>query len=276
MNPLTEWDDIPLTVKFDFFGTWYGVEIIGEAFVIISQILGLFEDSTGMPISDLSRALLGVGIIILCTNMTKYFEYWKKFYTLVLTLQGCAVFLLPNNASYFFLNSFSVFNSLRSFKRNLRFVLSVVPLFMGFATCGVLVFSPYSSRFESLDQSAISLFALLNGDDVHATFLDLGPRFPYKVFTNLYLFTFCMLFITAILNIFIFIIEDSYHAAKDFISNEADRHSSTPLTHRIDLFSAPIESYVPYLSPQDNSERQIHTQRKQVLICRHCSILWMT
>lgn len=98
---------------------------------------------------------------------------------------------------------------------------------MGFATCGVLVFSPYSSRFESLTASAISLFALLNGDDVHATFLDLGPRFPYALFTNLYLFTFCMLFITAILNIFIFIIEDSYHAAKDFISNEADRHSRT-------------------------------------------------
>lgn len=88
IRPITEWDDIPLTVKFDFFGTWYGVEITGEAFVIISQLMGLFEDSTGMPISDMSRSLLGVGIIILCVNMTKYFEYWKKFYTLILTLQG--------------------------------------------------------------------------------------------------------------------------------------------------------------------------------------------
>lgn len=93
INPITEWESIPLTVKFDFFGTWYGVEIIGELFVIVAEIMGLFEDSSGMPISDLSRSFLGVGIIVICINMTKYFEYWKKFYTLVLTFQGCVLFL---------------------------------------------------------------------------------------------------------------------------------------------------------------------------------------
>jgi len=64
----------------------------------------------------------------------------------------------------------------------------------------------------------VSLFALLNGDDVHATFDDLEAQYPYTLFAQLYLFTFVIFFITAILNIFIFIIEDSYHAAKDVCS----------------------------------------------------------
>jgi hypothetical protein len=76
-----------------------------------------------------------------------------------------------------------------------------------------------------MDKAAVALFALLNGDDVHATFIELYSHYPYPTFSHLYLFCFVILFITAILNIFIFIIEDAYRAAKDYINAEAERHS---------------------------------------------------
>jgi hypothetical protein len=123
-QPIVEWRDIPSAVKFDFFGGWYGFESTGEILIIVSTIMGLFQDDSGMPISDSSRIFLGVGCIICCVNITKYLEYWKKFYTLVITLQGAA-------------------------KRNLRFVISVVPLYMGFLICGMIVFSPYSDRVRA-------------------------------------------------------------------------------------------------------------------------------
>jgi hypothetical protein len=47
--------------------------------------------------------------------------------------------------------------------------------------------------------------------------------YPYPAIAQIYLFTFIALFITAILNIFIFIIEDSFRAAR-IVRN------TTPLT----------------------------------------------
>jgi hypothetical protein len=47
-----------------------------------------------------------------------------------------------------------------------------------------------------------------------AAFQQLNENYPYPIVSTIYLYSFVALFITAILNIFIFIIEDSYHAAK--------------------------------------------------------------
>lgn len=197
--PRYDWKDVPFGVKTDFFGSWYGLEILGEIFLLISCFHGIFSD-LGLPISDFSRVFLGCGFLIICVGFARYLEYWKKFYMLIVTMQG-------------------------SFQRNLRFVISVLPLYMGFCTCGFVIFSPYSDDFSSLDKSAITLFALLNGDDIHAQFDRIYARYPYPIVGQVFLFTFIIMFITLVLNIFLFIIEDSYHAAKDFINTNAERHS---------------------------------------------------
>lgn len=197
--PVYDWKDVPFGVKTDFFGSWYGLEILGEVFLLISCFHGIFSD-LGLPISDFSRVFLGAGFLIICVGFARYLEYWKKFYMLIVTMQG-------------------------SFQRNLRFVISVLPLYMGFCTCGFVIFSPYTDDFSSLDKSAITLFALLNGDDIHSQFDRIYARYPYPIVGQVFLFTFIIMFITLVLNIFLFIIEDSYHAAKDFINTNAERHS---------------------------------------------------
>jgi hypothetical protein len=66
-----------------------------------------------------------------------------------------------------------------------------------------------------LDEAAVTLFALLTGDDIHDTFSDIiDGAYPVPVVSRLYIYTFVTIFITSVLNVFIFIIEDSFHYAK--------------------------------------------------------------
>jgi len=116
-------------------------------------------------------------------------EYNKKFYTLVLTLKS-------------------------SFIRVIRFIISCAPLFLGYLFCGMVTFSPYSDNFLDVGSAAATMFALINGDEIHDTFKELTQNYTYPLVARIYLYTFIMLFITAVWNIFIFIIEDAYHLAK--------------------------------------------------------------
>lgn len=70
-------------------------------------------------------------------------------------------------------------------------------------------------QFRNLDEAAVTLFALLTGDDIHDTFSDIiDGAYPVPIVSRLYIYTFVTIFITSVLNVFIFIIEDSFHVAK--------------------------------------------------------------
>lgn len=61
--------------------------------------------------------------------------------------------------------------------------------------------------------SMISLFSAMNGDAITDIFMCLtGESTSTAIFGRIYLFTFIVLFIYAIFNIFILIMEDAYFA----------------------------------------------------------------
>lgn len=64
-----------------------------------------------------------------------------------------------------------------------------------------------------MDATAVTLFSLINGDGVHATFEELYSE--HKFISRLYLYSFISLFIYAVLNIFIVIIEDAFSSCKE-------------------------------------------------------------
>ena len=215
--PVYRWSEIGFSVKLDFFSSWNAMECLGEIFLIIGCIIGFILDH-GLPVSDQARLFIGAGSMILCINFIKYLEYWKKFSVLVMTLQG-------------------------SFLRNLRFLISVFPLYMGFLICGYVMFSPYSPYFESIDRTAVTLFALINGDDTHAIFRDLWENYPYPKLSQVYLFSFDLLFITLVLNVFLYIIEDAYQAASYWINGAAEKLSRS---HRHMRADAPMpKKWIP-------------------------------
>lgn len=66
-----------------------------------------------------------------------------------------------------------------------------------------------------MDASSVTLFALLTGDDIHDTFKDIvDASYPVPWVSRIYIYSFVTIFITTVLNVFIFIIEDAFVLAK--------------------------------------------------------------
>lgn len=77
-----------------------------------------------------------------------------------------------------------------------RFVIGVAPIYIGFAFFGVQAFGTASFKFHDLDQTAASLFAILNGDMLLASYVDLQQK--HHVMGEIYLYSFMILFITIV------------------------------------------------------------------------------
>jgi len=182
------WSRIPFSVKFEFFSLWTIHVMVTSLSLMIASVLGLIEEF-GHRTSMAFSVFEAIGALGASVTILRYLEYYEHFYTLILTLKLAGL-------------------------RITRFIISAFPIFFGYMLMGVVLFSPYSVRFKDLNFTSITLFALLNGDDIRDSFEQLNQNYPYPLVPTIYLYSFIALFITAILNIFIFIIEDSYHAAK--------------------------------------------------------------
>lgn len=90
------------------------------------------------------------------------------------------------------------------------------PLYLGYALVGVFCFYDHDD-YANIWKCLRTLFALLNGDSILLEYQTLceNSSTAYCVFGQIYLYGFCILFITTVLNVFIFIIEGGYERAKD-------------------------------------------------------------
>lgn len=93
-----------------------------------------------------------------------------------------------------------------------KFLLGVMPLFLAYAFFGTLYFGSHSDRFGSFADSFVTLFAILNGDVIRETFMDI--MFNDPVVSQLYLYSFVCLFIYVVLNVFIAIVEESFFSTR--------------------------------------------------------------
>lgn len=113
-----------------------------------------------------------------------------------------------------------------------RFLVCATVLYLGFMFCGWVVLGPYSLKvlqcalsidynslqFRSVFYTFSTMFALINGDDMFATFFTISDKAPTLVlwFARLYLVLFIALFIYVVLSLFISIIMDAYEIVKVF------------------------------------------------------------
>eukprot|EP00762_Andalucia_godoyi_P002995 ANDGO_04210.mRNA.1 hypothetical protein len=141
---------------------------------------------------DLTIAwMMGMSSLLQWVNMVRYFEFSPKLYLLILTLRNGMPGLL-------------------------RFVIGVAPIFVGYAVLGTIVFGSYSLHFRTIDTSFITLFSVLNGDSVLQIFQNVFQRnVLMAIFSRVFLFSFACLFIYAVLNIFIQIMEEGFFTAKE-------------------------------------------------------------
>merc|ERR1719510_2181317 len=130
-------------------------------------------------------------------DLVQYFQHFPKYYEVIRTLKISA-------------------------PRVMRFVVGVSPILFGFAMFGVAFFSTYSELFKDLGSAFVTLFALLNGDVIHDVFVDIYPA--DSIISRLYVYVFILLFIYAVLNIFIAIIEEGFLKSRFMQKQELKNH----------------------------------------------------
>lgn len=152
---------------------------------------------------NLCSALLGVANLLVWCGVLRYLAFFSKYNVLIVTLK-------------------------HALTRVLRFLLCVLVLYCGFCFSGWIILGPYHWKFQTLARTSECLFALMNGDDVFATFAYLQQSSSFVWwFSRLYLYTFVLLFIYVVLSLFIAILMDSYETIKEFYVCQSKRkHSS--------------------------------------------------
>ena len=91
---------------------------------------------------------------------------------------------------------------------------------MAFVMFGTAVFGTYATRFDGTVQSAITLFAVLNGDVMRESFLMAGTNEPdlgYATLSQLYLYVFCFVFMYVACMITVAIMEEAFVTSHPFV-----------------------------------------------------------
>jgi len=151
--------------------------------------------------------MLGLGGLMTWTSTIRFFQFAPNF--------------------YMFTTAFE-----RGLPQVVRFIISVMPMFIGFGLCGTIMFGEYSRYFLDLNESAITLFSMIFQDNMHDTF---DSVFGYKAFTamfsRLYVYIYTSIFICVIANVFTSIMEDAFFSLKESQEEvEKDDDASTSST----------------------------------------------
>lgn len=136
--------------------------------------------------------LLGIGNLLVWFGVLRYLGFFKTYNVVILTLKRAA----PKIS---------------------RFLLCALLIYAGFTFCGWLILGPYHIKFRSLSSTSECLFALINGDDMFATFTIMSDKSTTLWwFCRIYLYTFISLYIYVVLSLFISVIMDAYDTIKKY------------------------------------------------------------
>jgi len=186
--------DLTFEEHFEFLNLWYVAICINDVLIIVGSTIVLMIETkrSTADLWDFCCVFLGTGDLLVWIGMLRYLGFFRAYNALILTLKGS----LPNVA---------------------RFAMCTGFVYAGYTFCGWLVFAPYHFKFTTLSSTSETLFSLVNGDDMFATFSMLSAKDGLvHTFSRVYLYTFVMLFIYVVLSLFIAIIMDTYEKIKSY------------------------------------------------------------
>eukprot|EP01029_Cantina_marsupialis_P031246 TRINITY_DN8907_c0_g1_i1.p1 TRINITY_DN8907_c0_g1~~TRINITY_DN8907_c0_g1_i1.p1 ORF type:complete len:669 (-),score=188.98 TRINITY_DN8907_c0_g1_i1:111-2117(-) len=182
------WKKLTNKDKLHFFNIWFFITNIANICLIIVSVMNIINFRNRIPTETLSNFLLGTGCACLYFSLVRFLESRKAFYVLVLTLW-------------------------RGIPRVMKFMVGVAPVMLGYAWFGVAYFGFQSDCFRSFTDSMVTLFAVLNGDVIRDTYVDIMYYAP--VVSQIYLYSFICLFIYVILNSFVAIVQEAFMSTLD-------------------------------------------------------------
>lgn len=180
--------------KVEFVDMWYCMMIINDICIITGCILKAAIEQRTVESDQYATCaiLLGTGTLLVYSGVLRYLGFFSKYNILILTLKRA----IPNV---------------------LRFTLCCILLYAGFCFCGWVVLGPYHIKFRNLSTTSECLFAMMNGDDLFATFAITNTNNDLIWwFSRIYLYVFISMFIYVVISLFISVIMDSYETVKDY------------------------------------------------------------
>lgn len=181
-----EWEQ-----KTQNFGTgWTIFAILSDVLVILFSMLSFADSFLYMSNSDLKEwktLVLGLSVMSQSFLFISYLQHAPRFYVLTKAFATA----LPHLALY---------------------LVGVLPIFVGFALCGTVVFGGFTEVFSTLPYSMVTLFCAMMGDNLVPIFtrIDQTDYYPLRLFSRIYLSAFLVLFICNVLNVALNIVTDSY------------------------------------------------------------------
>ncbi|KAF4527931.1 hypothetical protein B566_EDAN012823 [Ephemera danica] len=178
--------------RVEFINFWYIMIIVNDVLIIVGSAIKEEIERRHFvgDLWDICSVLLGTGNLLVWFGVLRYLGFFKTYNVLILTLQRAA----PKVA---------------------RFSLCTIIIYAGFTFCGWLILGPYHMKFRSLSSTSECLFALINGDDMFATFTIMSNKSPMLWwYCRIYLYSFIALFIYVVLSLFISLIMDAYETIK--------------------------------------------------------------
>ena len=176
-----------------FVNGWDFFSIFADSMILIGIIFKILLDTGADKHLDICAVLLGSAVGINWILALRFLSFDKGYYILVLTLSVAT----PNI---------------------LRLGLCISAIYLGYVLCGWIVFAPYSYKFASISQTVDTLFAIVNGDEILDTFMQIegyGPLLHY--FSKMYFYTFIVLFIYVVLSVMISFIGDAMVVAQSSV-----------------------------------------------------------
>ncbi|KAF0700191.1 Aste57867_9275 [Aphanomyces stellatus] len=189
-------------LKLSAINPHHALVVVTLLLLLYNAVWNISSVVVRIPLEFGHRVVQAIGPLFLWATFLGYLEHNPRFYSLVLTLRA-------------------------SISKVVGFLAGVSPVFFGYALFGSIVFGTRVDKFGGVQQSCVTLFALLNGDVILETFGALKRDFP--ILGACYLYTFVALFIYVVLNLFIAIVEESFFASRshpralDRLSQSVDR-----------------------------------------------------
>lgn len=174
----------PIDKKYKILDIWTIVALIGNAMQIIGAILTIFDP---YQFNSLTGFITSMGTVMALIIFIKYMD----------NLGSCSI----------------IYETItRGVPPSLNYIIGVLPAFMGYAILGKCIFWR-SEFFATLTNAIATLYALMNGDSVYFIFDDLIKN--HYFFGTLYCYSFCIMFIVIVMNIFLGIIGEAFVTKKE-------------------------------------------------------------
>lgn len=185
--------DVSMEGRLEFLNMWYVLIMINDGLIIVgSSIKEQIERNHFTSDEwDFCSLLLGTGNLLVWFGVLRYLGFFKTYNVVILTLK-------------------------RAMPKVVRFMICALIIYAGFTFCGWLILGPYHMKFRSLASTSECLFALINGDDMFATFSMLESKTSPMLwwYSRIYLYVFITLYIYVVLSLFISVIMDAYDTIK--------------------------------------------------------------